>query len=281
MNWFEHFDRHPRRYVALLLMVYLFLNNSINATSVWMEHSRNGVPEIDLWEPFVWEYSSALSTLILAPLLFAWFARLPLRLNHLKRQLLLHLLGTLVFALLHVSVMVALREIVYAMAGGSYEFGPLVREFFYEYRKDAWGYFSWLVLYQLYQFIYSRLKGEARPVDEHEDSRSAVPEHFLVRKLDREFLVRTNDIEYLESSGNYVNLHSHGRIYPLRATLAELSNRLQSKGFSRIHRSYAVNHNAIDSISYQNSGDGEIQLKSGVKLNLSRRYKDAFKLALS
>lgn len=106
---------------------------------------------------------------------------------------------------------------------------------------------------------------------------STSPEHFLVRKLDKEFLVKVVDIDWLESSGNYVNLHSKGRIYPLRATLANTVELLQHKGFSRIHRSLAVNHHAIHSISYDPSGDGEILLNSGERLNLSRRFKDEFR----
>jgi DNA-binding LytR/AlgR family response regulator len=98
-----------------------------------------------------------------------------------------------------------------------------------------------------------------------------------VRKLDKEFLVKVDDIDWLESSGNYVNLHSKGRIYPLRATLANTVDLLQHKGFSRIHRSLAINHHAIHSISYDPSGDGEILLNSGEKLNLSRRFKDEFR----
>lgn len=106
------------------------------------------------------------------------------------------------------------------------------------------------------------------------------PGHFLVKKLDKEFLIRVVEIEWLEASGNYVNLHSKGRIYPLRATLSNTLLQLSSKGFSRIHRSLAVNHKAIDSIRYDSSGDGDILLKSGQQLALSRRYKEAFRAAL-
>ena len=58
-------------------------------------------------------------------------------------------------------------------------------------------------MYQLYQFVYSRLLGEARPVGEQEEDQDQVLEHFLVRKLDKEFLVRETDIGCLESVGNY------------------------------------------------------------------------------
>lgn len=286
---FERFDRRPALYSYLLLIMYFFINAAINASSVWMEHSRGPANSLSVWEPIVWEYSSAVSTLLLCPLLFYWFNRQPLKLNNIRRQVLAHLFGTLVFSVLHVSIMVVLRELVYYWQGGNYNFGPLLREFFYEYRKDAWGYIWFLLSYQLIMFGYSRLKGEAHQLDTEDDviaeatvpQRQKAPEHFLVKKLDKEFLIRTDEIEWLEASGNYVNLHSKGRIYPLRATLSSTLELLSSKGFSRIHRSLAVNHNAIESISYDSSGDGDIQLKCGKQLSLSRRYKEAFRMQLS
>ncbi|WP_372627996.1 LytR/AlgR family response regulator transcription factor [Arsukibacterium sp.] len=282
---FQRFDQHAVLYSYLLLALYFLLNAAINASSVWMEHSRSGETSLQLWEPITWEYSSALSTLLLCPLLFWWFSRYPLQLHHPKRLLLAHVVGSAVFALLHVGLMVAMRELVYAWQGGNYNFGPLLREFFYEYRKDAWGYLSFLLGYQLILFGYSRLKGEAHQLDEAEGSTAqqhaaTAPEHFLVKKLDKEFLIRTDEIEWLEASGNYVNLHSKGRIYPLRATLSNTLLQLSCLGFSRIHRSLAVKHSAIDSIRYDSSGDGDILLKNGHKLALSRRYKEALRNAL-
>lgn len=287
-SMFERFDQRPKLYSYLLLVLYFFINAAINASSVWMEHSRNPANSLSVLEPIVWEYSSAISTLLLCPLLFYWFRRYPLQLTNVKRQLLAHLLGSLLFSLLHVGLMVALRELIYYWHGGNYNFGPLLREFFYEYRKDVWGYIWFLLSYQLLMFGYSRLKGEAHQLDMAEGSVEQIttqknqkaPEHFLVKKLDKEFLIRTDDIEWLEASGNYVNLHSKGRIYPLRATLSSTLDLLSSKGFSRVHRSLAVNHSAIESISYDSSGDGDILLKSGEQLALSRRFKDAFRAAL-
>ncbi|MDF2177457.1 LytTR family DNA-binding domain-containing protein [Aliiglaciecola sp. CAU 1673] len=275
---FERFDRRRHLYLWLAVGLYLLINNGINASSVWMEHNRDGNPGIALWEPIVWEYTSALSTLILLPLLFSMARRFPPKMTRIGQQILLHFGASLVLSLLHVALMVWMRELIYLMLDNHYQFGPLVREFFYEYRKDAWGYLFFYSLYQIYLFIYSRLRGEAELIGSQQaNENQPVPDHLLVRKLDKEFLVKVEDIDYLESAGNYVNLYSGGRIYPLRATLATTLERLQGKGFSRIHRSYGVNHNAIDNIRYLPSGDGEIQLKNGQALSLSRRYKDDFK----
>lgn len=283
MTLFERFDKHQARYVGLFVAAYLLINNSINATSDWMETTRDGSPDFAMWEPFLWEYSSAISTLCLLPILLIIWGKLANNFSKLPKQLVIHFALALVFSICHVSLMVLIRGFVYAMLNGHYDFGPILREFFYEFRKDVWGYLFFLGIYYLYQFIYRRLKGEANLISaESQDHKSlSAPEHFLVKKLDREFLVKVSDIEWLESSGNYVNLHSAGRIYPLRSTLAELASRLTEKGFSRIHRSYMVNHNAIEHISYQSSGDGEIKLKNGCTLSLSRRYKDEFKQHLS
>jgi hypothetical protein len=281
---FQRFDQRPVFYSYVLLACYFLLNGAINASSVWMEHSRSAANNLQLWEAVSWEFSSAISTFLLCPLLFCWFNRYPLQLSHLRRQLLAHLSGTVVFSLLHVALMVSMRELVYHWQGGNYDFGPLLREFFYEYRKDAWGYLSFLFGYQLLRFVYSRVKGEAHQLDSAEEQSESLPltapEHFLVKKLDKEFLIRTADIDWLEASGNYVNLHSKGRIYPLRATLSNMLLQLGSKGFSRIHRSFAVNHHSIDSIRYDSSGDGDILLKNSQQLALSRRYKDALRAAL-
>jgi len=286
MTLFERIDKHKSLYLYVTMAVYILINNTINASSVWMEHNRNDDPGIQFWEPFAWEYSSALSTLLILPALLWMLSHYPPRLTKIKQQLLLHFAGTIVFSLAHIGLMVAIRHFIYWLDDGNYNFGPWWRELWYEYRKDAWGYILFICFYQMVQIIFARLKGEANPIAENENDaehpeRQQVPEHFLVKKLDKEFLVKVSDIEWLESCGNYVNLHSSGRIYPLRATLSDITSRLAGGGFSRIHRSHAINHNAIDSISYLASGDGEVQLKSGQTLKLSRRYKDEFKEKLS
>ncbi|MEP1554854.1 MAG: LytTR family DNA-binding domain-containing protein [Paraglaciecola sp.] len=277
MTIFERFDKHKNKYLFLLVATYQLINNTINASSDWMETTRDGSPEFSIIEPFIWEYTSAISTLMLLPLVVIFWQRTPLLFIHLKTQLVKHILVASSFSVLHVCIMVWLREFSYWLMNSNYDFGPIFREFLYEYRKDVWGYVFFFGLYQVYRFVYSRLKGEANLIGAESAQTVETPAHLLVKKLDREFLVKVADIEWLEAAGNYVNLHSTGRIYPIRTTFADLTKRLKDKGFYRTHRSYAVNINAIDNISYQPSGDGKIQLKNGHTITLSRRYKDEFK----
>lgn len=280
--WFQRFDRHPVLYSYLVIALYFVINNLINATSVWMEASRYSSNTLRLWEPFVWEFTSTIGLLIMVPFAVKMYQRYPPQPRRLGRQLTAHVIGSLTFSIGHVGIMVMLRKLVYAGVDIDYRFSPVLREFIYEYRKDLWGYVFFFAMFQIACFIYSRLKGEASLINEADSqgdmvSNSKAPEYFLVKKLDKEFLVKVADIDWMESAGNYVNLHSQERIYPLRATLNKTIEQLQSEGFARIHRSLAVNHRAIENITYHGSGDGEIRLKNGRILTLSRRYKEAFR----
>ncbi|MCV2886117.1 LytTR family transcriptional regulator [Aestuariibacter sp. AA17] len=283
---FERFEAHRYQYIALWIFLFVFVNNSIQATSAWLELTREtDFPDVRMWEPFVWEYSSAFAFFILTPFLFFWFSYCPIRAEKLGQQLVYHLVATIIFSISHVFLMVIMREGAYLLAGGDYQFGHIGREFFYEYRKDAWSYCFWLAVFHLYQFIYSRLKGEAQIISTQSQTKAASDpkgdiEHLLVKKIDKEFLVLVKEIEWLESAGNYVNLHSQGRIYPLRTTMAKLVKQLQHHGFSRSHRSFAVNKHFIDLIKSENGGDATIRMKNGTYVPLSRRYKDDFKRSI-
>ncbi|RPJ68822.1 LytTR family transcriptional regulator [Alteromonas sediminis] len=274
----------PNRFLVLALFIYMLINNTINVTSVWMEITRDGQPEFALWELFVWEYSSLLANIALLPLIFLVWQQHPLRFSHPYRQLLMHFGVSLLYAIGHVSLMVAMREGVYALAGGNYDFGPVLREFFYEYRKDVWGYLFFLFIFNIYHRVLSRVSGEANIIANSEKEAVSAPhvppEHLLVKKFDKEFLVKIDEVDWLEASGNYVNLYVGERIYPLRSTLSQLTTKLDSQ-FTRIHRSHAVNHRAIAHIQYSPSGDGEVTLKSGATLAVSRRYKDQLKQKLT
>lgn len=284
---FLAFQQHPNRYLYGALAVYFLINASLNTSILWLEYSRPGSEPLLWWEVPLWEFSSALSALLMCPLLFEGFRRYPLRWVGFPVQIAGHFLASVLFCLAHVGVMVALRELGYALAGQNYNFGPWLRELFYEYQKDGWGYLGALTAYQLATFVYSRLQGEAHLLDRSEADNDAdlsptePLQQVLVKKLDKEFLVRFAQVQWLEANGNYVNLHSNGRIYPLRTTLSKLETELAELGFCRVHRRYLVNQSAIEQLSFQASGDGELSLHDGTCLKVSRRYRDVLRQTLS
>jgi hypothetical protein len=278
MNKLQHFQQYQLRYEVSLVFCFFLINNGILATSIIMEASRTPAQHFQLWEPFVWMYSSALATIILLPACVWLLRKQPFNFSKIKTSLIIYGCSAIIFSVAHVSIMIALREIVYWSQDLNYDFGDIFIEFFYEFRKDLWSFIFILLFVKSYEFIFRRLQSEANPiaVGEHE----SISQHFdrlLVKKLGKEFIIKVEDIEWLESSGNYVNLYIQGRIYPTRTTLTKLISQIQTQGFCRIHRSHAINLNSIDSITPLSSGDSEVKLLNGKILNLSRRYKEAFK----
>lgn len=278
-------EKHHLLMAIALAFVYFMANNTINAVSTWTELSRDANNAHAIWEPYVWEYSSALSTtLLLVPLVLV-FRRLSVTSLSLKKLLLLHLFLATLFSICHVFLMVMLRKAVYLLSERGYEFGPLFREFLYEYRKDLWGYFTLVVFYYLIRFVYRRLIGQASPVDKEngpeKENSNHLPDNLLVKKLNREFLVRVSDIQWVEAAGNYVNLHTGKGVYPLRMTMKRFCEQAVHHQIYRIHRSFAAHASAISNIVYDESGDGKVTLTPGGTLPVSRRYKSALKSALS
>lgn len=257
-------------YAAIVL--YVLINNTINALSHWTDHNRNSTPTIQLWEPFVWQYSSALSLCLLLPALFIVFKRFPPRASGLLKQLTIHISISLLFSMSHVLLMVLCRHSIYTLLGRDYDFGNYFTEFIYEYRKDVLTYFSILVCYHSAKWI---MNTQFNTPEQPETTEPVT--QFVVKKQGNEYQVKIADIEWYEACGNYVNLHSQGRVYPLRKTLNRLCSELENSHVTRVHRSFAINNQAIESVRYVSSGDGVITLSSGDEINLSRRYKESFK----
>lgn len=277
----SHFLHYPNHYGMCFLAAYIFINNTINATSDIMEAKRLNTLPFEWWEPFIWEYSSALGILVLIPGIVYFLTSYPFNFQAMGRSISVYLLASIVFSVLHVCMMVGIRKLVYWTNARDYDFGLLWYEFLYEYRKDLLSFIFLIAVIKGYQYFIAQLKGEVRLLQKTEELTVPQFERLLVRKLGKEFIIKVKDIEWIESSGNYVNLHINGRVYPLRTTLTKLSEQLVSQGFCRVHRSYAVRLDAICSITPIHSGDSEITLTNGKKLNLSRRYKEQFKSQLS
>lgn len=278
---------HPRwrRTFEIGFWVLLILVSAIgNSLTVNMDVQRLGLGFAP-WEPVVWEGSSNLVLLALVPAVAAFTRSFPLHWDTWRRQLPLHLAASVVFSVVHVVAMVALRHAAYTLQGETYMFGPWPRELLYEYLKDVRTYAMMVAAIEFYRLFLRRLQGEARLLDAPEEGDPVEPverpERFLVRKLGREFLIAAADIEWLQASGNYVNLRVRGHDYPLRSTIGGIEDRLDPARFARIHRSYIVNLDHLLSLEPLDTGDARVHLREGAVLPCSRRYREALRARLA
>jgi hypothetical protein len=279
----ERFRPWRRSAETIFWLLAVTINCSGNAITVWMDIRRAGL-SVQPWEPWVWEFSSGFVwLLVLVPIIIWCSRRWPLHLDTWRRRLPWYLLASLPVSAIHVLAMVGLRMLAYRLLGEHYDFGPWLREFFYEYLKDIRTFAIIIACVDGYRFLLRRLQGEVQLLAAPDEGPPVEPidrpERFLVRKLGRDFLVATDDIEWVQAAGNYVNLHVRGHDYPLRSTMAAIESRLDPARFVRIHRSYLVNLCRIVSIEPLEGGEARVHLADAAVLPCSRRYLSALRAA--
>lgn len=276
----ERYLRHRRAWEVTFWLLWGLLNGIANSVVAIMDIERRSLA-FAWWEPVTWEFSSTVMLLVLVPAVLAFERRFPFQQSTWRRVVPWHVIATVVYSVAHVLGMVAIRHLIYELAGSRYSFGDWPGELAYEYLKDVRTYAFVLGLVYLYRLLLLRLRGEARllvapdagPPVEAVDR----PTRFLVRKLRAEFLVPASDIEWLEAAENYVNLHVRGHVYPLRSTMTAIEERLDPLRFVRVHRSYIVNLDFLERIEPLDTGDARLLLKDGKRIPCSRRYRQSLR----
>ena len=100
-------------------------------------------------------------------------------------------------------------------------------------------------------------------------------ERFVVRLRDKILVIPVAEVDWIKAEDNYIRIHSGSSSYLDRETLSELCVRLDPKKFVRVHRSALINVDRIKEVMVIN-GEYELVLQSGVRIALSRTYRDEF-----
>lgn len=269
-----------RRWEVAAAILILLLFAVTNATSIIIENYREG-QELEVATAFALEVTSNFSVGIVIPVLVYFFAWLNLSFANFRWRVLWHLPGFAGFCLAHVSLMLLFRELVWAATGGDYEFGPLAINFLYESRKDLLTYLAIVLIFESYRFVLDRLQGEAKFLSARESEANSNPykQQFLVKMLDKEYLVKVNEIESVSSASNYVLLNCGERSYPMRQTMAALTEQLDPARFMRVHRTAIVNLAAVKALS--GTSELQVQLLSGASVPVSKTYQAELRRALA
>lgn len=248
----------PTLVVALAALVVTF----VNATSKLIEAGRMGV-ELDARAPWVWELSSVLIVVPLAPLIGRAIARWPFSAARWPSFLAIHLAAATAYSIAHVLGMVLLRKIAYALDGALYDFsqGELPLMFFYEWRKDVLSYAAIAACF--WQFAERRARRAAPPAAMRLEIKDGA----------RTVLLDPGEILWVEAAGNYVELNTASGAHLARGALASFEAKLAPRGFVRIHRSRLVNRARIRAMKPTPAGDLELTLDDGRAIAASRRYR--------
>jgi two-component system LytT family response regulator len=99
----------------------------------------------------------------------------------------------------------------------------------------------------------------------------AAPVRFLARVGSRCLVIPQKDVVYFASDGGLTKLHTAGAHHLMEPTLNDFERRLDPAVFFRISRAALVNLNWVAAVETLVGGFGEVALRTGVRLEVSRR----------
>jgi two-component system, LytTR family, response regulator len=102
---------------------------------------------------------------------------------------------------------------------------------------------------------------------------SGTGDRLTVRSGERTIFIRFDDIDWIDVEGDYARLHVGKDTHLLRETLTELEHRLPAPRFIRIHRSFIVQADRIQSVQPWFKGDYVLTLRDGTRLQSGRTYR--------
>jgi len=99
-------------------------------------------------------------------------------------------------------------------------------------------------------------------------------QRLLVKTSGRVLFLPFNEIEWIAAEGNYARIYTKESSYLTRETLSHLETKLLPNGFVRIHRASLVNRDFVRELQPLAGGEQRLQLASGTKLIVSRRFRE-------
>lgn len=132
-----------------------------------------------------------------------------------------------------------------------------------------------IVLIKAFTLLYLRYQRNEYKVEQLINEKEALKTEFITVRADRaNQQIKLVDITYLESLGDYVQIHTKERTVTTLETISSFEKQLPET-FLRIHRSYIVNSEAIETFNRT------IVRISGEELPISRTYKKSVQELLS
>ncbi|WP_244422365.1 LytTR family DNA-binding domain-containing protein [Bradyrhizobium sp. ORS 285] len=243
----------------------------INAFSSAHDAFRRGAA-YDLEKPMLFELTSILFVILLAPLLVATVRSIRGS-SGIVRRAILAAAALLAFSALHMLGMVALRKLLIWTVGGSYDFNLSWPTLLYEFRKDIMTVLLISTTLWLWDGYHA---GSARSVSPERENDTAVPAALWLRDGTSRTRIAPAEILWVASAGNYIEYTmAGGRQHLIRGTLSAAEIELARFGLVRIHRSRLANLARVTALSVLPSGDFGLTFDTGQSIQGSRRYRSA------
>jgi len=118
-----------------------------------------------------------------------------------------------------------------------------------------------------------------RKADDYSDDDRRL-KRISARVGDKLVVMKLGDVSWIEADGDYMRVHSKGRVLLVRMTMRELELRLDPTVFVRAHRSAVVNVDFVASVDLLPHGEHVATLSDGARVRIGRSYKPPLFAAL-
>lgn len=113
------------------------------------------------------------------------------------------------------------------------------------------------------------------------ERRLSIDDKVFIKDGEKCYFVKLGDVRMLESDGNYVKVH-FGTSRPLiLRSLNSFEEKLDQEYFFRANRKFIINLDWIEKVENWFNGGLQVELKTGEKVEISRRQAIRFKETLS
>jgi len=106
------------------------------------------------------------------------------------------------------------------------------------------------------------------------------PDRLAVRASGKAVVVELAQVRWIEAAGNYARLHLPDRAFLTRRTMRNLEATLDPASFVRAHRSHIVALPHVRELRSLGDGDYEVTLDTGVRLVVTRSYRERVEAGL-
>src|SRR5690606_15123693 len=124
-------------------------------------------------------------------------------------------------------------------------------------------------------------KEENNPSPNPPNKKLSLDDQVFVKDGERCWFVKLADVKLFESDGNYIKVYFENNKPMIHKSLNALDERLDEKSFFRASRKHIINLSWVDSIEPWFNGGLVVILKSGERIEVSRRQASRFKDMMS
>lgn len=124
-------------------------------------------------------------------------------------------------------------------------------------------------------------ESEDKPKLSRSERRLTKDDKVFIKDGEKCYFVKLEEVRMLESDGNYVKVHFGSNRPLILRSLNSFEEKLDQESFFRANRKFIINLDWIEKVENWFNGGLQVELRTGEKVEISRRQAIRFKEALS